>query len=322
SFPVVFQSACIFAVFYALLVLVIAAWLQNVRTRKELARLNDHLEVKVATRTASLEETNAALRSSIAQYETAQAALRQTESELIQAAKLAMLGEMSASINHEINQPLAAMRTYTENSLRLMKKERYADVGKNLTTINELIGLIAEIIARFKVFARKQDKSSRNRADVNAVISASIALSEASFLKKGIHITCTLSDKDLYVKADPVQLEQVILNLMSNATHALSSTQDPMMGIEIIETEERIAIHVWDNGSGMNNDLKDNIFSPFFTTKPDGLGLGLTICRRIIESFDGDLKVNDHSSGGADFIVTLQRFIEGTQRHDKRDLDH
>ncbi|MDD1781216.1 ATP-binding protein [Enterovibrio sp. ZSDZ35] len=322
SFPVVIQATFIFALFYALLVLVIAAWLQNVRTRKELARLNDDLEVKVASRTASLEETNSALRASISQYEKAQAALRQTESELIQAAKLAMLGEMSASINHEINQPLAAMRTYTENSLRLMEKARYADVGKNLSTINELIGLIADIIARFKVFARKQDVNSRNRADINAVISASITLSEASFIKKGIHVNCALSQEDLYVKADPVQLEQVILNLMSNAAHALSSVTDPTIGIETEVSADRVILHVWDNGPGLDNDTKKRIFSPFFTTKPEGLGLGLTICRRIIESFDGDLQAQDHTSGGADFTVTLQRLIEGKQRDDNRDLDY
>ncbi|KXF82367.1 sensor histidine kinase [Enterovibrio coralii] len=322
SFPVVIQASGIFVLFYALLVLVIAAWLQNVRTRRQLAKLNDQLEIKVATRTASLEETNTALRASIEQYEKAQAALRQTESELIQAAKLAMLGEMSASINHEINQPLAAMRTYTENSLKLMEKARYQDVENNLTTINELIGLIADIIARFKVFARKQDESTRNRADVGAVISASLALSEASFIKKGIHIQCALPTEDLIVKADPVQLEQVILNLMSNAAQALSHIDDPRIGIHAEVMKDRIAIHVWDNGPGMDNDTKKRIFSPFFTTKTDGLGLGLTISRRIIESFDGDLQAQDHATGGADFVVTIPRFIEGTSDHDERDLDH
>ncbi|WP_394208842.1 ATP-binding protein [Enterovibrio calviensis] len=309
--PVVIQATLLFATFYALLILVITAWLQTLKTQRKLAILNDELEQKVASRTATLEETNSALRLSIQQYEETQQALRQTESELIQAAKLAMLGEMSASINHEINQPLAAMRTYTENSLKLMQKERYDAVNGNLTTLNELIGLVAEIVARFKIFARKQNESSKSRASIDDVVMASIQLSEASFNKNGIHIECNVPEEGLRVNADTVQLEQVVLNLLSNASQSVASTASAQIGITVETHLDRVSLHVWDNGPGMDNNTKKQIFAPFYTTKKEGLGLGLTICRRIVEGFGGSLQVRDHTSGGAEFIVNLQRLYDG-----------
>ncbi|MGF1866748.1 ATP-binding protein [Enterovibrio norvegicus] len=314
--PMVVQSALLFATFYGLLVLVMTAWLQTVKTQRKLAQLNDDLEQKVVARTSSLEETNTALRDSITQYEDTQRALRQTESELIQAAKLAMLGELSASINHEINQPLAAMRTYTENSIKLMDRERYQDVQKNLTSIHELIGLVADIIARFKVFARKQGEESRRLAALDDVINASLMLSEASFNKKGIHIDCAILERGIMVNADPVQLEQVILNLLSNATYAVRHSDSPAIGITVSTHLDWVDVHVWDNGPGMDNDTKKHIFSPFYTTKKDGLGLGLTICRRIIEAFDGRLRAEDHTDGGAELIVSLKRLQDGETSHD------
>ncbi|MDD1795757.1 ATP-binding protein [Enterovibrio sp. ZSDZ42] len=309
--PVVIQAVLLFATFYVLLVLVITAWLQTLKTQRKLAKLNDGLEQTVADRTASLEETNSALRKSIQQYEETQQALRQTESELIQAAKLAMLGEMSASINHEINQPLSAMRTYTENSIKLMQRERYDAVKSNLATLNELIGLVADIVARFKIFARKQNNDRKSRAAIDDVINASIKLSEASFNKIGIHIDCDIPEQGLIVNADTVQLEQVILNLLSNASQAVANEPSAQIGMTIDTHLDRVSIHVWDNGPGMDNSTKKHIFSPFYTTKKEGLGLGLTICRRIIEGFGGSLQVRDHASGGAEFIVNLQRLYDG-----------
>lgn len=311
AWPIVVQSSLLFATFYALLALVVTAWLQTLKTQRKLARLNDELEQKVASRTASLEDTNTKLRQSIQQYEETQKVLRQTESELIQAAKLAMLGELSASINHEINQPLAAMRTYTENSIKLMEKERYDAVSGNLTTLNDLIGMVADIVARFKIFARKQNLEGKARASVDDAITASLKLSAASFIKKGIQVACHMPEKGLVVNIDTVQLEQVILNLLNNAAQAVANTPSPEIGIKVATFLDRVSIHVWDNGPGIDNDTKKQIFSPFYTTKKEGLGLGLTICRRIVEGFDGSLQINDHPTGGAEFTVTLKRLYEG-----------
>ncbi|WP_325895127.1 sensor histidine kinase [Grimontia sp. NTOU-MAR1] len=311
AWPVVTQSVLIFATFYGLLVLVLTAWLQTVKTQRKLARLNDELEQKVDSRTASLEETNTKLRQSIQQYEDTEKALRQTENELIQTAKLAMLGELSASINHEINQPLAAMRTYTENSIKLMERERYESVNGNLKQLNELIGMVADIVARFKIFARKQNLEGKARASLDDAITASLKLSAASFIKKGIQIACHIPEKELMVNADTVQLEQVILNLLNNASQAVDSAQSPEIGIKVETFLDRVSIHVWDNGPGIDNDTKKKIFSPFYTTKKEGLGLGLTICRRIVEGFSGSLQISDHPTGGAEFTITLQRLYEG-----------
>ncbi|USH04906.1 GHKL domain-containing protein [Grimontia kaedaensis] len=311
TWPIVTQSVLIFATFYALLVLVLTAWLQTVKTQRKLTRLNDKLEQKVASRTATLEETNTKLRRSIQQYEDTEKALRQTENELIQAAKLAMLGELSASINHEINQPLAAMRTFTENSIKLLEKERYDSVKGNLKQLNSLIGMVADIVARLKIFARKQNFEGKARTSLDDAITASLKLSAASFIKKGIQIACYMPEKGLMVNADTVQLEQVILNLLNNASQAVTNTPSPEIGIKVETFLERVSIHVWDNGPGVDNDTKKHIFSPFYTTKKEGLGLGLTICRRIVEEFGGSLQISDHPTGGAEFTITLQRLYDG-----------
>ncbi len=269
AWPIMIQSVLLFSTFYVLLALVLTAWLQTVKAQRKLALLNDELEQKVASRTASLEDTNAKLRESIAQYEDTQKALRQTENELIQAAKLAMLGELSASINHEINQPLAAMRTYTENSIKLMEKERFDAVKGNLTTLNELIGMVADIVARFKIFARKQNAGGKARANLDDVLSASLKLSSASFIKKGIQIACHKPEKGIIVNADTVQLEQVILNLLNNASHAVEHASMPEIGITVETFLDRVSIHVWDNGAGLDNDSKKQVFTR--STPPNGM---------------------------------------------------
>ncbi|KDM90089.1 sensor histidine kinase [Photobacterium galatheae] len=299
----VFESILLFIAFYILLVLVLIYWWQTFSAKEALAELNDTLEEQVADRTQHLHQANKQLWHAIEQYELTQAELKETRTELIQTAKLAMLGELSASINHEINQPLAAMRAYCENSLKLLQKERYDAVASNLEQLNDLNRRIADIIARFKVFARKgtQQNSSVN---VASSIRNAIQLMQAPLTKHQVKLTLNLHD-DILVNIDAVQFEQVMINLIQNAIQAQDAASEKEIGINLQVGRQRVIISIWDHGPGLDNTQKQRIFTPFFSTKHDGLGLGLTICRRILDLFSGSLTVHDHDGGGAEFRISL-----------------
>lgn len=299
----VFESILLFIAFYVLLILVMIYWWQTVSAKQALSELNDTLEHQVADRTQHLHLANQKLWHAIEQYELTQAQLKETQTELIQAAKLAMLGELSASINHEINQPLAAMRTYCENGLKLLKKERYQAVATNLEQVIDLNERISTIIARFKIFARK-GQSLNSSTDAAQSIRNAIELMQAPLTKHQVALQLNLSD-DVFVRIDAVQFEQVIVNLLQNAIQAQELVTDKKIGITLHAGRQRAVITLWDNGPGMDDTQKQRIFTPFFSTKHDGLGLGLTICRRILDMFSGSLTVHNHTGGGAEFQISL-----------------
>lgn len=313
AYQYIVQAVLMFTVFYSLLCLAITSWWQTIKAQKALAQLNDKLEQLVIKRTNNLLETNQQLRHTIEQYEHSQAELKQTQSELVQAAKLAMLGELSASINHEINQPLAAMRTYAENSRKLLDKQRYDAVAGNIDEIIKLNQMVADIIARFKVFARKTNGHNNNRTVAANSIRAAISLLRNRLIKHGVILRVDELSTDILINADGVQLEQVLINLIQNAIQALSHAHHPQIGISLDTNGNRAEIRVWDNGPGLDDEQKKQIFTPFYTTKHDGLGLGLTISRRIIDAFSGNLTVVDHCGGGAEFVITLPLCTEETQ---------
>ncbi|MDX1303101.1 ATP-binding protein [Photobacterium sp.] len=309
AYRYVVQALFAFTVFYMLLCLAVMSWFQTFTTKKELAQLNDKLEQLVTERTHNLMETNQQLRDTIEQYEHSQAELKQTQSELVQAAKLALLGELSASINHEINQPLAAMRTYAENTRKLLQKNRYEAVAGNIDEIINLNLMVSDIISRFKVFARKTTENNNRTVAADSIRSA-VSLLRNKLIKQGVILRLGELPPDLLVRADAVQFEQVLVNVLHNAIQALGGTSSPQIGVQLKPFAEVVEIRIWDNGPGLDDDQKKRIFTPFFTTKKEGLGLGLTISRRIIDSFSGNLTIEDHYSGGAEFVITLPRCTE------------
>lgn len=300
------QELLIFILLYILLCFALHAWWQTYRARRDLAKLNSKLERTVTKRTQNLQNANQQLKQTLRQYELSQAELKQTQSELMQAAKLAMLGELSASINHEINQPLAAMRTYAENSRKLLAKERFEAVAGNLDEIVRLNGLVADIIARFKVFARKTSPQAATRhTNVHESVRAAAALLRTSLIKQGVVLRIGELNADTTADIDAVQFEQVLVNLLQNSVQALAEHPEPQIGVDFTCHQNTLSCHVWDNGPGLSDQQKQSVFNPFYTTKPDGLGLGLTISQRILHASQGELSVTDHPGGGAEFIITL-----------------
>lgn len=217
----VLQIDVIFVVIYSLVMLIAWSWRQTYVAKVALTRLNQNLEQTVDKRTHYLKQSNQQLQQTIFQYQESQLKLKQTEQELTQTAKLAVLGELSASINHEINQPLAALRTYSENSLKLLEMERTDLVKSNLEKMIGLNNTITDIIARLKVFTRKVTKQEHHVANLHQAVNNATSILSALMIKQGITLRLSTVPDDINIAIHPTELEQVLVNLIHNATQAL-----------------------------------------------------------------------------------------------------
>lgn len=273
------------------------------RYEQEITAARHALELRVKERTFELEESNHLLRHEIAEHKT-------TQQELIQTAKLAVLGQMSAGLNHELNQPLTAIRSFAENGLKFLEKERYDQAKGNLQHISQLGHHMGDIIARFKVFARKGNVA-HTPIDVQSAINGALKIMQPRLKEANIEVQLPATI-ELAVLADMVFLEQVLVNLLANATDAIleANQADKWINIAVETDEKTVQIFVKDSGNGLSEDALAHLFEPFYTSKPSGLGLGLglSISQRIMDSMNGALSACNSAQGGAQFCVTLSLF--------------
>ncbi|MDF2153107.1 ATP-binding protein [Vibrio sp. CAU 1672] len=318
----VLQADMVFLLLYSLLALIAFAWFQTLLNKARLAEMNVSLEHQVAQRTRVLSQANQQLQQTINQYERSQQELKQTQQELTQAAKLALLGELSASINHEINQPLAALRTYTENAQRLLSMEQYPMVQSNLDKMLALNTTIADVIARLKVFTRRSDHSPQHEVAIlhDAVHNATSILS-SKLIRQGVTLKLPDIDRRVRLAIHGVELEQVLINLLHNAVQAMDGQRiDPQISLAVQCHDAVCDILVSDNGPGMSEEALAKVFDPFYTTKPEGLGLGLTISKRIIESYAGSLTAYNHynpgdgDAGGMTFVISVPLLADAMEK--------
>ncbi|MDR5900193.1 ATP-binding protein [Halomonas vilamensis] len=276
------------------------------RERQTLARVRDELEISVERRTRDLVASNQRLSAEIEERRRAEANLRQTQDELIQAAKLAVLGQLAAGINHELNQPLAAIRAYGENARRFIELSRTDQADANLAQIIELTERMAEISAQLRQFSRKSSERQET-ISVQSCVAYALRLFHSRLRAGQINVEQHIPHEPLWVKGDLVRLEQVIVNLISNALQAMKDTSMPILIVTVNSDANHVSIHVADNGPGIDAAHFDQIFEPFFTTKApgSGLGLGLSISSRIMEDLGGKLHAHNRDEGGAEFSVTL-----------------
>jgi two-component system, NtrC family, C4-dicarboxylate transport sensor histidine kinase DctB len=264
---------------------------------QSLREARDRLEQRVEERTVDL-------RQEMAERRRMEQALSQTRDELIQAAKLAMLGQMSASISHEINQPLAAIRSYTDNARQYLMQDRCDDVAWNLDQIGELIDSMTQISSQLKLFARKTD-GQRSPISLHNVIEASKRILLPQLRRTGTEVRVSPQVQDVEVMADPVRLEQVLVNLIGNAMNAMEQQSERWVAIGVETGLDRLRLTISDNGPGISEAHLKRIFDPFFTTRETGLGLGLSISQHIVESMGGTLTAGNGKQGGALFILEL-----------------
>jgi two-component system C4-dicarboxylate transport sensor histidine kinase DctB len=259
--------------------------------RNALQEANAQLESKVAQRTRELRLANDELVSEMQERQLAQ-------DELVQAGKLAVLGQMSAGISHEINQPLTALRALAKNTSMLMAAGRMADANENLKAISEVAERMGSITAQLKSFARKSRGEHRPVPLVAAVLYMQRLL-EHRFRAEQVRVDVDIPEHML-VCCDLNRLEQVLVNLAGNALDAMYDQAVKVLTISTLPVDgQRVRVRVEDTGGGLPDELLARLFEPFFTTKAsgEGLGLGLVISSNIVREFGGTLRVHKGQQG-------------------------
>ena len=288
-----------------LAVAALLAWM--VERRRVLARANAQLEGRVAARTAELSGANLALRREVAEREEAEAALKRAQADLVQAGKLSALGQMSAGLSHELNQPLMAISQFAENGTLLLERGRVDAARDNLGRIAALAGRMGRIIRNLRAFARQESEPVR-RIDVVAVVGSALEMCEARLAKDGIAVDWAAPGGPVWAMGGEVRLAQVLVNLVTNAADAMVGREDARLGVAVEGTGPRVVIRVRDTGPGIA--APEKIFDPFYSTKEvgasEGMGLGLSISYGLVQSFGGAIRGrNLRDGGGAEFTVEL-----------------
>ena len=234
------------------------------------------------------------------------------QEELVQSGRLAAVGQLSAGIAHEINQPLSAIRHYTRNSTRLIQLGRTKEAEENLTHINLLTKRIITTISQLKSMAKGQP-SNLQRVDVEKTIDNAMLMLSGDKVLADTHLVIDLPERKTQVYADPNQLEQVIRNLITNALDAVSDNTHKTIRVNCQGDDDHVEIKVSDNGLGIPKALRKQILDPFFTTKKRGLnlGLGLSIAYNLVKGFGGKLTIDEDVETGATFCIQLPRYQQG-----------
>ncbi|MGF7175204.1 two-component system C4-dicarboxylate transport sensor histidine kinase DctB [Azospirillum doebereinerae] len=243
--------------------------------------------VAMTERLALQDEARAELERRVAE---ATAELRETENELTQAAKLAALGQMSAGIAHEINQPLAAMRSYADNAVVLLERGRMESVRTNLGEIAELTDRMAAITRQLKGFARRAS-GTLGPVSANGAVAQALSLLEARLRRDEVAVETDLPEPAVWVVGEDVRLQQVLVNLIGNAADAMRDAPVRRLRIVLTAADGAALLSIADSGTGIRESDLPRLFVPFFTTKEagEGLGLGLSISHGIVEDFGGNL---------------------------------
>lgn len=278
--------------------------------RRTLAHANAVLESRVAERTEALSETNRQLRREVGERQEAEAALKQAQDDLVQAGKLSALGQMSAGISHELNQPLMAIRSFAENGTAYLDRGRADKAGDNLTRISDLARRMGRIIRNLRAFAR-QESEAASRVDLCAVLDSAIELTEPRLRRDGVELAFARPAHPVWVRGGEVRLGQVFVNLITNAADAMDGQADRRITVEVTGAGP-VTVTFRDTGPGI--DMPDKVFDPFYTTKvvaaSEGMGLGLSISYGIVQSFGGDIRGDNCPGGGAVFTVQLEPWTE------------
>ncbi len=289
---------------------VIAAMLQRRRRLRERlihqAEAQAELERRVEERTADLARVNQEIEHEIAERRQTEKQLRRMQNDLVQAGKLAALGQMSAALSHEFNQPLAAAKNYAENASLLVERGRLEEVTENLRRISGLIDRMASISKHLRNFARKPNEKMA-AVGLEAVLRDTLEIVGARLKAADAVLDVDLGPVQLAVKAGPVRLQQVLVNIISNAADAVEGREDRHIALQAVQHGQMVSIFIRDRGPGVPAAISERIFDPFFTTKGvgRGLGLGLSISYNIIKDFGGQLRVRNHEEGGAEFEIEL-----------------
>ena len=266
----------------------------------------DDLERRVIERTRQLQDE-------VIERRAAETQLRRTQTELVQAGKLAALGQMSAALSHEFNQPLGAARNYAENAQLLLAQDRMPEAQGNIERILGMIDRMTRISRHLRNFARKPNQQLRPVFLAESVAEAEELLGWR-LRKTGVTLCVKIDSSVQRVVAGPVRLQQVLVNLISNAIDATENSAHRRLELSATRDADLVRICLRDHGPGVPEELQERIFDPFFSTKEvgKGLGLGLSISYNIVRDFGGKLSMRNHPDGGAEFVLVLHAASELT----------
>lgn len=274
--------------------------------REALQKAYDELERKVEERTHDLSTANQKLQAEILERVRAERTLRSAQDELIQAGKLAVIGQISAGIVHELNQPLAALRTLSGNATRFLERGDEATTRSNLERIGQLVDRMGQITSQLKNFARKSSGKARP-ADLRQIVANALSLLGQRLRSNDVRLSVRFPDSAILALCDANRMEQVVINLVGNALDAMAGKPSPEIEITAEIRETTIRLQIRDHGPGLTDEALVHLFEPFFTTKEagHGLGLGLAISAGIVRDFGGTLTGANHPDGGATFTLEL-----------------
>ncbi len=298
------------AVAFGLVAFLLIAWNERrkviatrLAAREALQEANSQLERRIAERTADLRASNDRLKGQIRERRQAEETLRHAQDELVQAGKLAAIGQMSTSIAHELNQPLAALRTLSGNTVRFLERGALDTASANLKTINELIDRMGRITASLRSFARRGD--DQGEASLAKAVDAAFQVLGARLDSVPLAVHREFANVQLQI--DQTRLEQILVNLIGNALDAMQAQPAPQLWLEGHSAEGKYRLRVRDNGHGIDPEARKHLFEPFFTTKPgeQGLGLGLTLSASLAAATGGSLAVEHPASSGTAFVLNL-----------------
>ncbi|MBA6117680.1 ATP-binding protein [Pseudomonas sp. NC26] len=295
---------------FALLAILGIAWNERrkviatrLAAREALEEANSQLERRIAERTADLRASNERLKGQIRERRHAEQTLRYAQDELVQAGKLAAIGQMSTSIAHELNQPLAALRTLSGNTVRFLERGALETASTNLRTMNDLIDRMGRITASLRSFARRGDDGGQ--ASLAKAVEATLQVLANRISACHLQLHHLFDDQQLAI--DQTRLEQILVNLIGNALDAMASQPLPELWLEGELQGDKYRLRVRDNGHGIDAETRKHLFEPFFTTKPGehGLGLGLTLSASLAAAAKGSLNVEHPATGGTAFVLVL-----------------
>ena len=283
----------------AVLLLLLLWW----RGRRAILRAkldaHDMLEQRVSERTRELIVANESLSREIEERRRAEDALKRAQDDLVQAGKLAALGQMSAALVHEINQPLAALKTTLASAKLLIRNGSAERAAATVATIDDLVARMSELTQHLRTFARK-DFGEMGPVDITIVVQRALALANARLGAEDVRTVIDMPAGGVTVTGNATRLEQVLLNLLSNAADAVAHQRARTIAVSVLHQDGEVQVSVADSGPGIAADHMASVFDPFFTTKDvgKGLGLGLSISYAIIEDHGGRLRVHVQAAGG------------------------
>jgi C4-dicarboxylate-specific signal transduction histidine kinase len=290
---------------------VLTSWMSAKRkhAQEALREARDELELRVQERTAELRQTNEALQIELSERKRAEEALQKVQTELAHATRVMTLGELTASIAHEVNQPLAAIVTNGNAGLRWLRAVRpnLAEVESAMERIIKDSYRASAVISRVRNLVKKT-APRKESIDVDELIVEVLALADSNARRHRVTIKGQLANDLPSVVGDRVQLQQVMLNLIVNGLEAIARSNDGPRELSVtsrLHPDNSVLVAVRDSGVGLDTTDPEQLFDAFFTTKPDGMGMGLAISRTIIEAHGGRLWAEPNSPQGAVFQFTL-----------------